>query len=730
MKFMQKHRIRFLTPVTVVFLLLGTIILAGCRKEAEVSLTEEPRASFEVFVGNTAISEYTIVKGVSFTNEAKLLQGYVFDVAGVKPAISGIKPKTNYIELDTDNDLSEPVIEISGGNITIKAPNKLRLTEAVNIFANTYLGYAFAGQERAYVLQTSDVIRIPTEVRQINDPWMAQREPIICLWKTDDARGIFSDDNVSLKSDVLSYSDDQLYEYVKMMKHCGFNGIQVTDMCSAWAGYGGYEFVHQRLRFMADAAHSMGMKFTLWVWGAEFNGYGWVDDTVVYYDYDVAPNSRENPEAHATFEKYYRIYAQLADCSDRVIMHFNDPGNISDNEDIGYYLDMFRTMCYEKNPDIDFGLNCYTQQIDLAKVKEFTGEDLTVYSTIAHDETELESMRNFRQYAGDLGFDLAIWSWNLCEMEIDQIAEMNVNAGLIADSYRYTRTNDDMMKPEYWSEMDSYHMVNLFSLYVSGQLLQNPDLDPQEILKESAIRVVGETYGEDLYEALNIIQEARTGDSWAEFKFGYPEYLLTSPDYPAEDLLRRCNDIIPKLEEMILANPKENTIPLAISPADLLSLILPHVVQIRDFAQFRVELAGLENRAMAGTGKAELARLVEQCYEPIHEYNVVVGAWGQPEANAQYALLSAFCTEYGLEIPHDPVFDYYRKQRIYGEMIAFQKKTEGCYKAEKNYVFQGGNAFGPEETGRLVDSLIADGLVKEDADGMVYLANWENYLYR
>ena len=69
--------------------------------------------------------------------------------------------------------------------------------------------------------------------------------------------------------------------------------------------YGGYEFVQQRIRFMADAAHSLGMKFTLWVWGAEFTGYGWVDDTVEYFDYSKYVYSYEDPKALATFEKYY-----------------------------------------------------------------------------------------------------------------------------------------------------------------------------------------------------------------------------------------------------------------------------------------------------------------------------------------------------------------------------------------------------------------------------------------
>ncbi len=704
-------------------------MLAGCEKETVSLSTKAPEAAYEISVGDVPLSEYTIVANASLKEEATLLQEYIRGITGATLQIAEKEKDGKSLILSTVSKSEQILIEIQDGIIYIQAPDKKQVKEAVFVFANTYLGYAFAGEERERILQTSDKIRIPDYVMTEQEVWMPEREPIVCLWKTDDARGIFSDDNVSMKSDIMSYSDDQLYEYVKMMKHCGFTGIQVTDMCSAWANFSGYDFVHQRLRFMADAAHSMGMKFTLWVWGAEFNGYGWVDDSVIYYDYYASAYSRECPEALATFEKYYSIYAELADCSDRVIMHFNDPGNLQDSGDIGFYAAMFRDMCRESNPDIDFGVNCYTQQIDLAAMKEFTGEDVTVYSTIPHNEEELEEMRNFRQYARDLGLKVGVWSWNLGEMEIDQIAEMNVNAKLIAESYRYTRTLDEMVRPTYWSEMDSYHMLNIFSLYVEGHLLQNPDLDPQVVLEECAVRVVGEEYAADLLEVLNIIQDARTGSSWKEFKYGYPEYLRTSEHYPAQDILSRSQAAIPKLEAMIEAAPEENSIPLAIKTQDLLSLILPHLVQIRDFARFRVDLEALETQA-SDMEKEVLAAKLSDIYTPINEYNVIIGAWGQPEANAQYELIQKFCAAHELEVPHDPVFDYYRKQRVYGEMVVFQKKTTECYKATKETLFQGGNAYGTEETTRLVELLIADGLFSEDEDGLVYLSNWKNYRYR
>lgn len=712
----------------MLFLVIAGLLLIGCDKEV-MSYDEAPLEMYDISVGKTPISEYTIFCDSTLEESAILLQKYIYNVTGNVLTISETEPDGRYIQIATNEELTKEKIEITDGYITIQTSGAETADEAIYIFANTYLGYAFAGQEREWILQTADYINIPENVTMAEDPWMPEREPIVCLWKTDDARGLYSSDNVSLKCDILSYSDEQLYEYVKMVKHCGFTGIQVTDMCSAWAGYGGYEFVHQRIRFIADAAHSMGMNFTLWVWGSEFNGYGWIDDTVVY-EGDSSKYARECPEVVATFDKYYSIYAELADCSDRVIMHFNDPGNLPDSGDIGYFADMFRSMCYERNPDINFGINCYTQEIDLAKMKEFTGSDITVYFTAARDEEERESRRSYYQWADDLDMEVGVWSWNLCEMEIDQLAEMNVNANIIAQTYQYSRANEDVVKPEYWSEMDSYHMLNMFSLYVAGQLLQNPDSDPQIALIDCSVRVVGPEYAKDLAEVLDIIQDARSGDSWGEFKYGYPEYLRTSDEYPAQEILDRCNAAIPKLEEMIAADLEENSIPMAISTTDLLSLILPHLVQIRDFAQFRVDLAALEAEALNGADQETLAVRLDEIYTPVKEYNAIIGAWGQPEANAQYELICDFCSRYELEVPHDPVFDYYRKERVYGEMVASQKKEPECYKVAKTEAFQWGKAYGEEETARLVDLLIADGLLLEDENGFVYLSNWENYLYR
>ena len=83
------------------------------------------------------------------------------------------------------------------------------------------------------------------------------------------------------------------------------------------------------------------MKFTLWVWGSEFADCGWVDREEIYSGVNRRP-SFENPAALDFFSKYYDIYAELADCCDRVIGHYYDPGNLHSAEEIAYYAKMLK----------------------------------------------------------------------------------------------------------------------------------------------------------------------------------------------------------------------------------------------------------------------------------------------------------------------------------------------------------------------------------------------------
>lgn len=693
----------------------------------------------QVMVGDSEINEYVIVlpKKSSDKKEAaaKALQYYISEVSGA------YLPIVNYKDFDegqmgilfedcTPEELINTdlpyLLEVVEGNIKIRCTNQDVYADSVNSFANTYLGWAYAGSAEEHISTFADSLRIPYDTTFMDEgivTWMEEREAIVCLWKTNTSRGAYFDGNTSLASEVMTYSDDQLYEYIKMLKYCGFTGIQVTDMCSNWSAFGGYEFVHDRLRTMADAAHSLDMKFTLWVWGAEFTGYSWVDETVTYSSagYNFA---YENPDVVATFDKYYSIYAELADCTDRVIAHYSDPGQLTNSYDIGYFAAMLRDKFRSINPDVSFGVNCWRNDIDREALKAFLGTDFIAYEGGEFDNPEGRSA--FRSSCNYLGIPFGTWSWNGCEMEIDQLAQMNVNAKMLQKRYQEAVAVDAIRgESVYWSEMDSYHLVNVFSLYCAGHLLQDPFADADEVLRNAAYDIVGKEYGEDMYEILDLVQDARTGDSYDTFFHSKENYILKSDAYDADDILERSNSLLPILQEMIEANLQTNVVPLPCTVTDLLKLVEPHIAQIQQFAQFRKDMNELKSMSVS---KEKLQEKLNEIYEPIPEYNCIIGMWGQVEARAQYMIIEDFCAQNGLEVPENPVFRYYRKQRLYQEICSFQKGSKDIYYRQKG-MYQWGTAYGKDVTIDLENELIEEGLLSETEDGYIYVTDWENYRY-
>lgn len=696
----------------------------------------------KVMIGDAEIKDYVIVlpKKTSDTKEAaaKKLQYYISEVSGAYlPVIKEKEYKAGQKGILLEDCTQEEMIntdlpylfEMADGIVKIRCTSEEAYDNSVNVFANTYLGFAYAGSQEEHISTFSDVLRIPEDIAFMEEgivTWMEEREAIVCLWKTNTSRGAYYDGNTSLSSEIMTYSDDQIYEYIKMLKYCGFTGIQVTDICANWSSFGGYEFVHDRLRTMADAAHSLDMDFTLWVWGAEFTGYGWVDETVTYAA-DGYAYAYENPAVVECFEKYYSIYAELADCTDRVIAHYSDPGQLTNSEDIGYFAVMLREKFRAVNPDVSFGVNCWRNDIDRGLLKKYLGTDFIAYEGGEFDDPEGRS--SFRGSCNYLEIPFGTWSWNGCEMEIDQLAQMNVNAKMLQKRYQEAVAVDAVRGESiYWSEMDSYHLVNVFSLYCAGHLLQDPFADADEVLRSVAYDMVGDKYGESMYEILDLIQDARTGDSYDTFFHSKENYILTSDAYDAEDILERSNRLLPILQEMIAADLQTNVVPLPCDVTELLKLVEPHVAQIQQFAQFRKDMKELEASYSAGASRETLQEKLNTIYKPVPEYNCIIGMFGQGEARAQYVMVEEFCEKAGLDVPKDPIFNYYRKQRIYQEMCSFQKGREDIYYRQKG-LYQWGVAFGKEVTIELENELIEEGLLSETEDGYIYVTDWENYTY-
>lgn len=562
-----------------------------------------------------------------------------------------------------------------------------------------------------------------------DNPWIAKREPIVCLWKPDYNRGFISNMNTSLLVDVMCFSDRQLEEYALMMKACGFTGVQVTDICTAWRHSGSPEFVHDRLKVLADALHRHGMEFSLWAWAAEFSGHGWHDEDVRYVP-ENGGRAIDDPAVRATFEKYYDIYAEMAPYTDRVIAHYYDPGNLPTMEDVIDFLRLFADKLKAANPKVQICVDTWGSPPEFPDKLVAAGFDdiMLMELPFLPNWSEEGKRARFRQGVKDLGCGLGSWGWYTTGYEIDQHAMMIVNNRVLKDVYKQVQAQGDhVMIPSYWSEMDSYHVLNFFSLYAAGHLLTNPDDDPDELLAESAAAVAGDENAQWLLYVLELIRDARSGDSWASYWWTHEDgkYNVMRTKDP-EEIFYRANKAKAILQELVSIKLDSAKIPLPLKPWQIMKLMQPHVEQILRYAQFRMGYKKLEEMyAAEGDTEAVRAYLAE-IWKPIPEYNCIIGLWGQPESVEQIKTLNEFSKKTGIPVPRVGWRDYVYKRRLVDHLTSISRHANGEQYFVDDTFYEYGYAFaGAEETKRLVNELVEEGVLVRNANGQVALANFE-----
>ena len=562
------------------------------------------------------------------------------------------------------------------------------------------------------------------------NPWVAEREAILCTWKFDYNRGYVSSMSVSLVNDFMCLSERQIKNYALMMKECGFTGIQVVDICAAWRASGSWENVHDKFRVLAEACHGVGMKISLWCWAAEFSGHGWNEPEAVYRNAEPSKPACEDPRVLEVFNRYYDIYADLAPCVDMVIAHFFDPGNLSDMTSIIYFVKLLASKFRAVNPGIRIAVDTwgcpdgYPQALVDAGMEDVMLMELPFLPSWR----EPGKRARFREGVKKLGCGLGVWGWYTSDMEIDQIPLMTVNNRVLKHVFNTTRRQaDHVMVPDYWSEIDSYHILNFFSLYAAGHLLIDPDADPDELLMESAGAITGD--GDDagmLFRVLELIRDARSGDSWDTYWWTSPGYVLRNLDH--EDILSRVDGAISAIEYLIRRPEPEDGIPFPITRRQLYRLMLPHLFQIRQYAEFCRDLASLEEIAAAGAEKETLQEGVDRLGCEIPEYNCVIGLWGQSEAREAFSRCASFCASHGLRTPdRSPSSRFRFKRRIVDHLMVNQRGREEKVRVSTD--FYESNLIGAEFTGSLMDELSAEGVLEMDADGLYSLADWQDYRF-
>ena len=558
------------------------------------------------------------------------------------------------------------------------------------------------------------------------NPWIKQREPIMCTWNALQNRGTFSNVQVSTKNDLMMFSERQIKQYVKMLKAFGFTGMQITDGCLSWRTYGSPEFVHGQIRRYAEALHEEGMNFTYWVWAACFDEFGWSDPAAKYSS--EKGNAYDDPEVFATFDRYYDMYAELADVTDLLMMHFADPGKLTSNEDIFAFARLLENKFLAKNPGVKFAIETWGSAADFPDKLAAAGfcDHMLLELPFLPVWKEEGKRARFRRDVINAGCRLGSWGWYTCDMEIAQLAAFHVNNRVIADVYKKTREQaDHVAVPEYWSELSAYNVLNFASMYSCAQLLIDPDRSPDDMLREAAFMFYGEKYGETVLRALELVRDARSGDTWESYWWTDDGFDLGTSD-PAE-IAKRAEKCIAEITEISRDHTSFASVPTPLEPCEILELMLPHLEQIRLYAVFRLDMEILYEKKNAGAPEEELKAELDRIWHPIPDFNTIIGVFGQLEANFQDKAVYKFCREAGIEAPRKGYRDNLIKRRFLDFMI-YQQRATGC-RLEFSCDFYSGPFVYLDDAPYILDLMCSEGVLEKNENGTYSLVNYKDYRY-
>ena len=561
-------------------------------------------------------------------------------------------------------------------------------------------------------------------------PWIPQREWTVCPWAPDQVRRAFSNPAVDKRLNIWLYGDQQIKEYVDMFDAFGFNGCQLMETSANYAALGSPEAFRDRQIKFAKAVRENGQHVTYWVWAAQFDDYGWYDPEVIYKP--AKGNTAFNdPGVRAVFEKYYNGYAKMAPYVDMLIAHFYDPGSLTNREDVFSYLGLLQKKFKEKNPDIQMGVDFwaagspaeYMQQL----INHGFGNSLLLEMSLPYiyPGTKREELH---EAAKQRNLKMGMWGWYMTEYETDQRPMMHVNAKALKDFYQQVKNGAHRIQPfTYWSEMEAYHLNNIFTMYAAAQLLWNPDRDADEILEEIAEGIWGPRNGQMVLDALKLIQDTRSGPTWNTFWWTTKEYRLGTADAKAD--LDRAEKIIMDLERMETDKLFVPKFPLPFPPATFIDITLPHLRQIKAFAAFRVKEMEIRKSAGNGISKEELTRLVTEAWQPIPDYNTWIGSFGQPEEAMQEKMINKLSKDLQLDVKMPGWLKYRNANRYLQRIENLQRKQHDPFRfsADGSSVRSAEFLWSMDQVKEYTDFLYNTGVLQKGSDNKFQLTNWEGF---
>ena len=573
--------------------------------------------------------------------------------------------------------------------------------------------------------QRESALVIP-ETHQSESPWIVRREWTICPWTPNNVQGSFYNEHADNRPNIWLYSDEQVARYVEMFDWFGFSGCQLMETCYSYSLMGSPEAFQSRQKRFAECIRANGQDVTLWVWAMEFNKFGWVDPDVTYIA-EKGKTAFEDPKVRAGFEKYYNHYAKLAPEVDLLIAHCYDPGALTNRADVFQYMRLLRDKFRAQNPKVEFAVDFwaagspaeYMQQL----IDNGFGDSLLLESSLPHlfPPGKREALH---EEAKKRNLKLGVWGWYTAEMESDQMPMFHVNAQLLKDFYGRVKNGAHQVQPlTYWSEMEAYHLLNIFTMYASSQLLWNPDRDPHEILREIAEGIWGPRNGPTILEVLELVQDVRSGPTWDTYWWRSGGHRLGT-DYPEDDL-RRTEIALSKLEQMKTDERFVPKLPLPFPPQTFVELIIPHLKQIRHFAEFRIEVAKVRAAAHAQASKEELTRMARTAWKPVPEFNTWIGTFGQAEALQQEIILQKLAKELAIEIEPPEWLRARDADRLWLCLQKKQRSSPTVWQFHPREITQ--FHWTVEKLTDRVERLAEDGCVKKAGEDVYQLSNWMDF---
>lgn len=557
-------------------------------------------------------------------------------------------------------------------------------------------------------------------------PWIPEREWANCGWAPWFVRGQFANTFADNRMNPLLFSREQLVAYVDIFDWFGFSGVQLLEMCSNYHVMGSPEAFQDRLKIMALRARENGQTVSLWMWAAAFLGYGWVDPEVTY---TPAPGRTafDDPRVRAVFEKYYNLYANHAPYVDRIIGHFYDPGFLKDREDVFRYMRLLEQKFKAKNPKIRAAIDFWAAGHDYMRdlVRHKFADYLLLFTSRMGKEALAERCQQFQE-ARKHKIAVGIWGWYDTEMENDQVSSLYVNPRVMKQICQEMRNGPHRAQPiQYWSEMEAGHINNFYTMYAAGQLLWNPDRDPDELLAEITGGIWGPVNGPKVQRALRLIEDARSGPSWETFH----SVARTGRFYRgnATEDLRRAREIQEEFRALKIDPAFVPKFPLPFPPEVLLEMLRPHLEQIRLFAEFDLKVDEIRTAARGGAHQDQIKQMAVEAWQPVPEFNTWVGTYGNLEMLKQNQIIRELEKEFDIEVPDPHHLRYQEAHRLLECIQNAQRQISRpfVFKLTDLYEFH----WSEKKLRDRFAKLFADGVIEwvDHEKDTVRLVNWQAY---